>query len=184
MHVRYVTRSTGERVVRITRSEPAVAVSTLFSEIKFKPAPCSGRFALARLLSCSLPPFSCLSLSCPSCIARVSCPRRLLAHANPVHPSFLRPFVRSFDQPRCNYIMVLCRDPSPPSEHHPLHPRPVLSLLRSSFLPTLLRPPRNRANRYPRGLSILHACLRRLNGGGGEGVNAKGLCACGRVANK
>lgn len=170
MRVRYVTRSTGsERVVRITRSEPAVAVSTLFSEIKFKPP----RLLLAASLSLS--PF--LSSTLRSTLSR-EFPALVVSSPTPAL-STPRSFVRSFDQPRCNYIMVLCRDPSPPSDRHLSTPTVPLLPFSPSYVPSLplSRPPRNRANRYPRGLSILHACLRRP-----RGMNAKGVCARGRVA--
>lgn len=116
-------------MVRITRSEPAVAVSTLFSEIKFKPP----RLLLA-VLSLSLSSTLCSTLSREFPVLVVSSPTPTL--------STPRSFVRSFDQPRCNYIMVLCRDPSPPSDRHLSTPTVPLLPCSPSYVPPFLFPGR------------------------------------------
>lgn len=133
MHVRYVTRSTGsERVVRITRSEPAVAVSTLFSEIKFRPP----RLLLSLPLSFPLSVFLPFSHLPSAVLYRASFLPPVVSSPTPTL-STPRSFVRSFDQPRCNYIMVLCRDPSPPSDRHLSTPTrsPLTRSLPLTFLP-------------------------------------------------
>lgn len=131
MHVRYVTRSMGKRK---GGSDHAIGTGSssinpfLWNQIQATPP--AARRPPSLFLSTTL----CSTLSREFPVLVVSSPTPTL--------STPRSFVRSFDQPRCNYIMVLCRDPSPPSDRHLSTPTVPLLPFSPSYVPPFLFPGR------------------------------------------